>query len=40
METANFAIHLCQSKFTLWKVKASNNFREFTRFFKLGLNLK
>jgi hypothetical protein len=23
METTNFALHLCQYKFTLWKVKAN-----------------
>jgi hypothetical protein len=33
METANFSIQLCQSKFTFWKVKTDKNFREFIRFF-------
>jgi hypothetical protein len=40
METVDFAIQLCQSKFTFWKVKANKNFREFIRFFQIGLYLQ
>jgi hypothetical protein len=40
MEIANFYIQLCNYKFILWKVKASKNFREFSRFFQPSLNLK
>jgi hypothetical protein len=39
METTKFATQLYQSKFTFSKIKASKNFREFTRFFQC-LNLK
>jgi hypothetical protein len=38
METPDFAIQPCQSKFTFWKVKASKNFREFIRVFQTSLN--
>jgi hypothetical protein len=40
METANFTIQLCQSKFTFRKVKASKNFGEFIKFFQIWLDLK
>jgi hypothetical protein len=33
METSDFTIQPCQSKFTIWKAKENKNFREFIRFF-------
>jgi hypothetical protein len=38
METSDFAIKPCQSKFTVWKVKGNVNFGEFFRFFQTNLN--
>jgi hypothetical protein len=38
METSDFAIQLCQSKFIFWKVKANKIFRKFIRFFQTGLD--
>jgi hypothetical protein len=40
METADFAIQPCQSKFTFWEAKANKNFGEFPRFFQTVLNLQ
>jgi hypothetical protein len=40
METSIFAIQPYQNKFTFSKVKANKNFREFIRFFWIGLNLQ
>jgi hypothetical protein len=38
METSDFAIQPCQSKFSIWKVKANKNFAEFIRFFQISLD--
>jgi hypothetical protein len=34
METSDFTIQPCQSKFTVWKHKANKNCGEFSRFFQ------
>jgi hypothetical protein len=38
METSDFFIQPCQSKFTFWKVRENKNFREFIRFLQTGLS--
>jgi hypothetical protein len=38
METLDFSIHPCQSKFTFGKVKANENFTEFISVFQRSLN--
>jgi hypothetical protein len=38
METLDFAIQPCQSKFTFCKVRANKKFREFIRFFQIDFS--
>jgi hypothetical protein len=38
MDTLDFAIQPCKSKFTFWKLRENKNFREFNRFFQTGFS--